>query len=290
VAAYQANYKFKVANQEREMDEWIRSAIKDPETEAKVRELYEKAYGLDVVKPRLHEYRDKYRALETEHGGLQTEVQEVMGLRDKDLGKFFNRTGVSKEKIFQWVMNELNYENLPQDQRQIMDRERAASERAEQLEQQFQRSQEFAQQQAVHARTVELQMVRSQPEVKTFQERFDSIKGPGAFENEVLAFGRNVFRDSGTDLSAMQAVKAVMDHYTKFLGAMSPASTPGAETQPVQQAPQNQATPAAPQKTSKPPVIPVVNGKSSQAATEIVPKSVDDLKRIYNEKYGRKSS
>lgn len=50
--AFSPNFKLKVMEQEREIPELLRPLIKDAESEKAVRELVEKAYGLEYVKDR----------------------------------------------------------------------------------------------------------------------------------------------------------------------------------------------------------------------------------------------
>jgi hypothetical protein len=67
---YTPNTKFKVMDKEHEFDAWLAPHIKDAETEKKAKELYEKAYGLDYVKPKyeasqkeLEQYKTTYNSL-----------------------------------------------------------------------------------------------------------------------------------------------------------------------------------------------------------------------------------
>ena len=53
------------------------SDTKDIETEKKARELYEKAYGLDIVKPRFNEVREKFKALNETHTSIMGSIQDL---------------------------------------------------------------------------------------------------------------------------------------------------------------------------------------------------------------------
>jgi hypothetical protein len=240
----------------------LRGAIKDAETEKKVKELYEKAYGLDLVKPRFHETREKYQTLESS-------VKAVMTAKEKDLDKFFKLVDLPEEKLLKYVWDKLQYQQLPDDQRQLIERERTAREQAEALEQKYQQAQEMLAHQTVQARTVELRSVLSRPEITTVAQAFDARVGqPGAFEAEVIKRGQLAYYTTGQDIPADQAVQEVLS----ILGHQA-------------QAPQAQATPAqppqqqAPQAREKPPVIPAVSGRTTSPAFK-APESIEDLKRL----------
>ncbi len=243
--------------------------------------MYEKAYGLDIVKPRLHETREAYKNLETEHKGLTEELTQVMSLRESDPWEFFKVTGFDKQKIFQLVKEELQYEGLPQDQRQALDARKQAEQRAQYAEQKIQSVEQRALDLEVQARTMELDFTLATPEVKSFSERFDSMAGQaGAFEDAVLRYAREVAASTGQDMTARQAVMLTMQHYGRFLGqAQAPAAAQAA-------APQAPAAQAAPIKAGeRPPVIPTVSGKTT-SPTEKEMTRVEDLEAYYKEKYG----
>jgi hypothetical protein len=261
--SYQPNWKFRVAQKEYEIDEFLRGAIKDADTEKKVKELYEKAYGLDLVKPRFHETREKYQTLESS-------VKAVMSAKDKDLDKFFKLVDLPEEKLLKYVWDKLQYQQLPDEQRQLIEAQRTERERAETLEQKYQQAQEFIAQQAVQARTVELRSVLTRPEIQSVASAFDARVGqPGAFEAEVVARGKLAYYTTGKDIPAEQAVQEVLS----ILGHQQ-AQAPQAQATPAQ--PQQQQ---APQVREKPPVIPAVSGRTTSPAFK-APESIEDLKRL----------
>jgi hypothetical protein len=279
-AAFKPNLKFKVANKEHAIDEFLHPAIKDEATNKKLIELYEKAYGLDIVKPQRDEARETAKKWEGEYQGLAQEVQGVMSLRDTDPWQFFKILGVEENKIFQLVKERLQYEQLPQDQRQVIERQRHAEQTARQAEFEKQSAIEFARDQMAQARAVELNFTLERPEVKPFAERFNAVKGaPDAFENAVYEIAMAA-ESRGEDLTPAQAVQRVMAAYGPFLGSASP----GMEQTQVAQPTQAQPVKA----TQRPPVIPTVNGRNS-SPTERAINTLEDLEKYTQEKYGRKA-
>jgi hypothetical protein len=265
------------------MDDWVRAAIKDADTEKKAKEIWEKAHGLDIIKPRMNEFRERARTYEAQLQEKMAREARLNELAEKDLNAFFKETKLSKEKIFQWTLDQLNYEQLPQDQRQAIEARQAAEERAQQLEQKYQHAEQMFQQQQVHARTVELNSVLAKPEVTTAAEAFDARGlvdadgNPVTFQSEVIRRGQLHYFTSGKDISAEQAVREVLALYGLQGQTQAPQAPAGAPQAPK------------PQGTAKPPVIPTVQGKATSPTDRAV-RSLEDLDKIFNDKYGRKSS
>src|SRR5688500_2643210 len=65
--AYTPDFKVKIKGKEFEIDEMFRGLIKDADSEKKVKEFFEKAYGIDFVK------QDR-KALKDEHEGFKSQV------------------------------------------------------------------------------------------------------------------------------------------------------------------------------------------------------------------------
>ena len=52
-APYTPSLKYKVYDQEKEFPEWTKSYIKDPETESRFKDLFDRSDGLPFIKERL---------------------------------------------------------------------------------------------------------------------------------------------------------------------------------------------------------------------------------------------
>ncbi len=270
--AYSPNYKFKVGDQEQEIPEYLRGVIKDVDTEKKIKELHEKALGLELAKPRHLALQERYKAADEELGSLKDGLQELGEMyRGGDLDGFFARLKIPHEKILNWVAEKIRYQELPEDQRQIMDRERAARDHAKSLEKRVSHQEQLYQEQISHAKGYALGVSLERAEIKSFAASFDAKAGkPGAFRDAVIDVGDNAFRN-GTDLTPEQAIEATMSWYGKFLPPQAAnntqAGTPGAGTQ-------------APATRQTPPVIPNVSGRTTSPTGTSKPKSIDDLKKL----------
>lgn len=271
--AYVANLKYKFLEQEKEFNPLLKDLVKTPEVEKLVKELHEKADGLDFIKPRFHETRDKLKATETQYNQIQKEIADLGGLiKQGDLDTFFEKIELSPQKVFQWVLQKVQEQEMPPQQRAALEQARNEQKRAQMLESQTSSQQQQLQAYAVQARTAELELATTQPEVRSFADTFDTQVGkPGAFKQEVIKQGTLAFHTTGKDIPVAEAVKMVMDTYGRFInaGATAAKPTPGVVMP-------SQETGAQTAKA----VIPNIQGKGGSSPARKAIKSTDELRQL----------
>lgn len=257
---YEPNLKFKVMDEEHEFDPFLRDVITDADTEKKVRELYEKAYGLDHVKPKFQQTKEEYKNLKQEYDGFMSEVSDLRDdYKNRDFDSFFKKLAIPKEDILKWVYEEARYQELPPEQRQAYDAKRQAEQQARQLGKQNQQLQEYYTQQVTQAKAYALNTALEQPSMRQIVQQFDARAGrPGAFRDEVINRGEFAWFQRKEDIPPEQAIQEVLT-----LAGM----TPGSVQQPLQshgagsagngynQQPQQQAP------KRRPPSIPNLDGR-----------------------------
>lgn len=261
--AFTPNFKFKVMDKEHEFDEWLRPIVKDAETEKKAKELYEKAYGLDYVKPKYETTQKELDQYKTNYQSLYNDASEAMTFKNNgDLDMFFEKVALKPEKVYEWVLGKLERQNLSPEQRRVYD-ELDNKKRAEYTQsRQISESEARYQQMATQAREAEVNYVLARSDINQTVQNYDAKNGDGAFKQFVAEYGVMHFNAYGEDPSAETAISAVL----KRLG----------DAYRGQPAPTMQA----PTATDKPlPVIPNVSGKNV-SPTRKSPRSIDDIKKI----------
>ena len=248
----------------------MRGAIKDKETEDKLRSVYTKGQSFDVVMPKYKEIREKYQALDKTHKTLTENISMLDGYVNKgNFDDFFGALQIPEEKIYKWVLDKLNYQELPPEQRAQHDQYRQAQQQNMMLEREHQRLQEQYTSTAVKAKSIELKTVLAQPNVTAAQADYDQRPGnkPGSFLELVIERGQLAhWRSNGeVELSAEEAVNEAL----ALIGHRGEAQQ--AAAQAGQQA-------SAPQAQAKPPVIPTIQGKGSSPAKRVI-RSLDDIKQ-----------
>jgi hypothetical protein len=277
---YTPNLKFKVMDKELEIDPLFHALVKDAETEKKIREMHEKAFGLDSVKTDRQMLKQK---IDTHYAPLEQKFQETtrsLAVIDKmvekgDYDNFFKVLEIPEQKILEWAVKKAQLMQLtPAEQaaynQQVQDRNNLYL-----TEQQNVQYQEQLFQHQVQARTFELDQELSKPEVLKVVEAFDSQAGtPGALKAEIIKRGQ-FYAYQGVDKPVADVVKEILG----FVGHVVPQAQPGAQQPGVGSAqPAGQSTQqAAP--TVKPPVIPNVGGQGTSPAKKKV-RSLDDLREL----------
>jgi hypothetical protein len=285
--AFKAREKFKVLDKEHAVPDWLKAIMKDEGSEKQAIELLEKAYGLEPVKEERAQVRKERDQFKTNLQGVLTQVQELREIyQNGDLDLWLDKLQVPHERVLQWALDKVNYSQLPPEQQRILD-ERNRARREAYLH--SKQSAQFEQQSFERTREAKLAMLETslaRDDVKSFADAFDARVGkPGAFRTEVQRRGEYEWnRTNGkVDLTPEQAVQAVMMDYRGMIQPANPTPAPAA------QGPTGGATGAAGAGT--PPVvtsnktgtIPTVGGKSQSPMTK-KPRSLDDLKKIRDQK------
>lgn len=261
------NFKFKVMDQEHEMDPYFQQFVKSVDDEKKFREMYEKAYGLDVVKPKFQATREKLQSIEPQYNQI---MQSISTLRDTyqrgDFDSFFKQLQIPEEKVLQWVVDKAQYSQLPPEQRKVLDDKRSAEEKYYALERETNALRSQYETQVTQAKAQGLQVALERPDVQQFSQVFDARKGAGAFRQEIIDYGNYVWHatQGKVDLTPDQAVSAVLERYQPFVGQQQ------APVLPAQQA----------QVASRQKTIPNLSGRNTTSVGKSKPRSLADLKKL----------
>ena len=289
--AYSPNFKFKAMGQEKEFDEWAKKLVKDPETEKHVKELYEKAHGLEPVKQKLHRTREQLGEV---NGHLQKStgfIEESIAYRDaKDFGKLFESWKIDPVEVAKWLSREIemNDPNTPPHVRESYLRSVEATRRNIQLERQNRSLESSHEDIATQNLAAELHSVMSQPDVASVQQTIDARTGKaGSFYNMVTRHAIAAETREGRILSADEAVKEVMEEMGYFLDQASPQAKaiPGAAPKALPKPAGSQASPAG----HRPSTLPKA-GSTGANPTKKKIGSVEDLRKTYQERFVNKAA
>jgi hypothetical protein len=280
-APYQPNFKFKVLGAEHEIPELLRGAIKDADSEKFVRQIFEKAYGLEPIKEKYNQHRTEYQSLKGNFETMQSEINEARECYNRgDFDNLFKKLNIPEEKVLQWVVDKVNYNQLPPEQKQALDAKKAAEQQKLELEKSYTSETTQLQQQLAQHKQQMLDLVLERSDYQQVMQGYDSKKGPGKFRELVVTVAQNAWYTQQKDLSPMEAVKGAIE----LLGVepQNPAAAMAAAAQGV-------AQPASSQSNVPAKKVTIPNLGSGKAASPAKPKftSVDDLKREYDKIAGQ---
>lgn len=269
-AAYTPNYKFKVRDEEKEFDEWARPLIKDADLEAKMRDLYTKAHGLEPLKQRLggevESWKTKYSDVNGKYESISSNIKKLSHfVNNQDFDSFFDTLGLPKENIYKWVQAKIEEQSMTPEQRQRVAHQRQLTAREFELQQENERLKQLEVEYHTAQAQAQLDFALEKPGVSEMVQAFDEKVGQaGSFKQELIQKGFLLEQRLGRPVSVDEALQEMSKIYGKFVAA--PAAT--------EIAPQG-----AQVITGKPPVIPNIVSKGTSPVKQQV-KSLDEMRKF----------
>ncbi len=281
--AFTPNYKLKIYDEEKELDDpFLKALIKDAESEKKVKEIAQKFLGFDTVKARHEKTRGEF----TEYQQQTKPIVDYYNTATKhlqkgDLDSFFEQLQIPKDAIYRYAIQKAEESQLDPQAKANLDYQRNIARQKEYLESENQTLQSKQQLQVAEFRAQELGWMLSRPDVHSVAQSFDQRVGrPGAFRQAVIDKGlaHHAATQGREDLSVEQATTEVMKLLGAVVGPTGQVATQGS-------APAQQLI----QQNGQPPIIPNVTGKGSSPVKKQV-RSIADLKKKAEELNSARSS
>lgn len=274
-APFTPDFKYKASGKEMEIPEKFRALITDKESEEEIKKLFGQAGTLPELKTENGTLKKNLGEVGGALNQYQSEVQQLRQIAGKnDWDTWFKKLNIEPERIYQWVLDKVNYNQLPPEQKAQMDREREFRTQAEAAQSQVSQVTHREMQLAVQMKGMQLEQTLGKADVKSMGDVFDARVGrPGAFRDAVIEHGKSVWALSNhtVDLTPEQAVADFVKKYG--ITSLGAPSNPAAETA-TQGIPTQSANTTPPVK-----VIPNVAGRSASPVKQ-KPKNLEDLKRL----------
>lgn len=263
--AYEPKLKFKVRDEEHDMEEWVKDYIKDEDTEKKFVDLFTAQKGIELAKQEREEFKGKFQDLE------QAVVHVSKLAQEGKIGRFIEELGLSKQAFIDYAINEIQYAQLPEEDRRKIDAQRQQQFQAEQQSTQLTQMEQAYQQQQVENRKLELNYTLMKPEYSQAEQAYDTSVGtPGAFRTLVAQCGNYHWNQYGKDIGTEQAVQeAIRLGRVNVEAAPTQTGNVGTQERPVQQA--------------EKPVIPNFKAGGASPAKKAFT-SVDEIRKYANQR------
>jgi len=269
-APWEPVFTYKVRDEEHEFDERTRQYIKTEDDYKHFQDLYTRGHGLELAKSERDEYRGKFDNLNESLQVLNELVQRG------DAENFIRTLGLPEKMFMDYAINRLKYQELPPEEKAKIDAQKQQQMQMQQLQYQNDHLTQQYQNLEVQQKVQELDNAVSDPGVAAVAQDYDARMGtPGAFKNEVIAFGESQWR-LGNQMNPAQAAMQVAARMQK-LGIGAGGTQPNLQTGHVGTQPAQQVS------QQRPPVIPNIQGRGT-SPTKKIPKSIDDLRNIYNQR------
>jgi hypothetical protein len=267
-----------------DMPEELKGLIDSPEKQEFYVDLFTKAKGLEIVKAEGLKAQESYQALSQDVNQFleKTELKdykaafEKVGLPKPTLQDLVRGFGYSDQELIK-----LAYEKatLSPDQLQAQNELSERDRKIQELEMRFQRTEQQREQQLMSETQNEFQQVFQDPKVTAIVEAYDSKYGAGAFLNECLMRGEQIYQTEKRFIRPTPLVNEFIERYN--LGSLVGDQPIQNQTQqnPSQQAPLKKQT------NREIPVIPAIDGSGDSPGERVV-RTLDDIKAIYQSEYG----
>lgn len=278
--AYTPNLKFKFTDEEgekeAELEEWVRPFV-NKDTEEKFRDIFSKAKGIDFVKSRRDKIAQDKQEIEAQFNQTKTALQEIAGLRDKDLGLFLEKVGLNEQQVAKWLLERAEAQeklkDLPEPLRNLYNENERLRRANIDYEKQLEGARGGSLEAATTALSMGVQNILARPEVAAIAQDFDTRRGEsGAFFEMVRREGELEWARSNKVLTPDEAVSRALRTLALQPQAPSQGATPNGAV----------ATPNKVIIPGKTAVIPNVGGGSASVGAK-KPRSIDDLRTAYKE-------
>lgn len=262
---YAPNYKLNVMGKEVEVPEQFRSLMKDATSEKEIREVFEKAYGLDYAKPKHEATKTELESIRAEYEPIKKDLEVLSKfLENQDIGGFLQSFGLTDEQIIKYSMERLEYHQLPPEKQQQINQQRAQSMQYYRTQQELDGMKAQKAQTELQATVQELQSSAASPHIQPIAQSFNARAGqPDAFEKAVIAHAQNHFAMTRQDLSVGQAVES----FIKTFGLA--AGQPNSEI----------STPAGVNMAQRPQTLPKT-GSGAAAPIKAKVRSIADIRNL----------
>lgn len=282
VQEYKPNTKYTVKGKEFDLPEWAKAAIKNSDSEKEVKEIFEKAAGIDHIKQKHQELYAQNQKVSADFEAMSEGIKDLRNIYQEAVGTgnllllddFFAKLNIPFPVMLNYLQQKVQFQELPEEQQRMFNGSIEAQRRARELEAQNQGLMQAQTQATSQARALQLQSVLGRPEISQVVNHYESLPGrkPGDFWNLVKKEGEYAWLSSNgqVDLSPEEAVQRVIEG----LAIQQQQPTMAQQTTNKVVAPHRETA-----------SIPNVNAKPSVSPMKKKIRSEEDLKKYYNEKY-----
>lgn len=276
------NVKFKVLDKEMEIPKEYHSLMKDPESEKAVRELFEKAHGLDVVKTKLTETRQQRDQAAQSFQSIQGQIGKARSIYQTAIktgnlhrmDDFFRMLSIPTDHIMAYAIKKAELAKMDPEQRQLVESSLQAERDREALAEEAEGYQSETSSRDQELKKLQLEVGLGRAETQNMVKELESKFGrEGLFRDEVVAAGEAAWFNEKKNISVDEAIKRVATKYG-LTGKQAPAG------------PANPGAPAGGTGVKKviqrnTSTIPNVNGSSGASPLKSTkPRSIEDLKKL----------
>ncbi len=218
VEEFKPTYKVKVEDDEIEFDEVIKAVVKDKATEDKVRELYQKAYGIEKVKESREKFKNNYEETNKALNEYRKSVDPIVDLYEKgELYESAKAFGYTDEQILTMAKKVIEYQNATPEKRAEIDNIQKQRQESYMTRAEIEKMQtELETTKAENLRTQVTSILSTASVSETAKVVDEHFEKKGYFEKKVYEYGDMMWK-KGVRLTPEQCTQALIEEYTPLV-------------------------------------------------------------------------
>lgn len=262
-----------------EFDEFLRGAIKEEAHEKKLRELYEKAYGIDFVKQHRDKIRTEYQEYRKQWDPIETELKQLgLYVKNQDVFGALQAIGFNQETLLNAARERVEYLQMPAEQRMKLDAQAQERNRLYALEMENQQLKQQYSETAIQGLHTQFVQTMERNDVKGFAEQYEARTGkPGSFQDQVIRYGDYLEKTQGKVFPPEYVVQEFMK-----LAGYQPQSQQMQQVAGATVVQNAQAAPVVVEPPKEKPTIKNIQGKSTSVVKKQY-RSLDELREKYKQ-------
>lgn len=232
-AEYKANLTYEVSKQKKQFDEVFKEVIKNEAQEKKLRELYEKADGLEIVKQSRDTFKQRFEEYQKQWQPVEQDLKTVgKYLQANDFDNFFKMFQIPEQKVVDWMAQKIQYNQMSPEERARVDALKEARGQNYKKADEVENLRQTLEQQEVQHLSFQLDMLRETQKYADAASAFDERLGkPGSFEEKLFQMGELLsLRNGGKTVPPKQVFDMMVKEYGLEGAAATPAPPPQAKT------------------------------------------------------------
>jgi len=277
--AFVPEFKYRANGQDMEVPEYLRSLIKDKDSQEKVVTMLSKAEGFDSVSARRDQFRTERDSARGESQRYLGAIRNMQNTRDRgDIDGLLKLMELPEETVLKWATERAKYYMGDENYRRQVDEQNRMRQDSWQKEDRATDYQTKYQDLEAKQLQMEFNYEMLKPEVSSFETAFDKMAGKqGAFKEEVKNRGELAYLREQKTIAPGEVIQAIMKQF-------GPIAQAAPKPQPAQAS--AQAAKVVVKTAPKVATIPTVKGTQASPTKEGFT-SMDAIRKYRKDTYGK---
>ncbi len=277
--AFTPEFKYRADGKDLEVPDYLRTLIKDKDSQEKVVNMLKKHDAFDTVSTRRDQFRTERDEARSRVSNFETAISTMRNTYQRgDIDGFLKLCEIPEDQMLKWATEKAKYLMGDEHYRRQIDQDNTLRQTAWSKDSQANEYQSKYQEMEARQLQTEFNYEMMKPEVSSFAESFDKFAGKqGAFIEEIKNRGELAYLREQKTIAPSEVIQSIMKQYSTVTQAAQKPPVAGSN---------GPAAKVVVKPTSKVATIPTVRGTSASPTKEGFT-SLDDVRKYRKEIYGK---